>query len=67
MDEKNENKSLVEIASNQNENKNSQMKKIDEELTKRSYTITDEGRYNIYLDYNKGDKIENKINNWAEK
>jgi len=67
LDEKNENKSLVEIASNQNENKNSQMKKIDEELTKRSYTITDEGRYNIYLDYNKGDKIENKINNWAEK
>jgi len=37
------------------------MKKVNDELAKKGYEVSDSGRYHIYLRYNEKDKIEDLI------
>ncbi len=61
QDNNNKNKTIIEIADAQKETQHSQLQYIQKELKERGYEITDEWRYPIYLDRNKDDDIDEKI------
>lgn len=62
----NADKTFLEIAADKKEGLDNRAAQLDSDLKKKGYIINDPKFYNVYLDYEVGDDIEKKIEDWEE-